>query len=187
MSTTTSYYNLPAGPSPDWVRFKPAPHKCAACTLCTTGLDCPAVAHPYNTEAHKGLRCYLCSACSHHGYTGKDADLPMAHKPAPERFYSTDHCWYVFVPLEDMGNSYNSLILRLRVALAEMNNAKATIFAKSEREQVPAGTGLVVEVWMKKSTGANAILDEAREIIRGGLRANAQLFLMEEAMGLSDV
>ncbi|KAL4879386.1 hypothetical protein BJY04DRAFT_193834 [Aspergillus karnatakaensis] len=184
--STTSFYNLPQGPSPDWVRFKPAPHECASCTLCTTGLDCPAVAHPFNNEGETGLRCYRCSACSHHGFKSDYPDIPQAYKSVPDRFFSTEYVWFVHVPIDDRFNAYNSQILKLRVALAEMDKAKATIYAAEERDNVPLGAGLVFEVWMKKSTGPKTILDEAREMIKGRLRAAIRLFTFEEAMGLSN-
>ncbi|KAL5339895.1 hypothetical protein BJX70DRAFT_141950 [Aspergillus crustosus] len=182
-----SYHNIPMGPCADWVRFKPAPHECPTCTLCTTGKDCPSASHPYSKDAQTGLRCYRCSACSHHAYTGNDPDLPQAHKPAPDRFHTLMHCWYVHVPLEGLGNNHNSVILRARVALAELNNGRATIYGQGEWHDVPTGSGRVMEVWMKESTGLKTVLDQAREKVKGELRDNAQVFLIEEAVGVSNV
>ncbi|KAL4786379.1 hypothetical protein BJX76DRAFT_126484 [Aspergillus varians] len=185
-------------PISEWIYGQPARYECASCTLCETGKDCPTVLHPFNYEGQTGLRCYKCSACSHEDYNPpkrpKDNKrsrtrkpsvtdvLPMPYKMPARRFYSDNFTWYVFVPV---GEECHSLILRYRVALAEMQNAKGTI-SPNEMDVAEWEKGIVFKVGMKKTTEAKMVFEEAREIIRERLRNNCGLWEMEVELGIWD-
>lgn len=175
-------------PESSWIPGQQARYECIACTLCSTGSDCPTARHPFNAELQTGLRCYQCSACSHLEYKPtatngrrltqkqlEELDTPKQYKKPPKRFYSDEFTWYVVIPLEE---KCDSLIFKYRVALAEMENAKATIYTeKPDDEQ--CGRGFVFEIGMKQSTDIKMVLEEAREILRDRLRNNINVWAME--------
>lgn len=175
-------------PESSWIPGQQAKYECTTCTLCSTGSDCPTAGHPFNTELQTGLRCYQCSACSHSKYKPKATngrrlsqkqleklDTPKPYKKPLKRFYSDDFTWYVVIPLEE---ECDSLIFKYRVALAEMENAKATIYTEKPDDE-DCGKGFVFEIGMKQSTNVKMVLEEAREIIRDRLRNNINVWAME--------
>ncbi|BCS18519.1 uncharacterized protein APUU_11347A [Aspergillus puulaauensis] len=157
-------------PESTWVPGQQAKYECATCTLCSTGSDCPTAGHPFNTELQTGLRCYQLSQKQL-----EELDTPKPYKKPPKRFYTDDFTWYVVIPLEE---ECDSLIFRYRVALAEMENAKATIYTEKPDDE-DCGKGFVFEIGMKQSTDIKMVLEEAREILRDRLRSNVNVWAME--------
>ncbi|KAL2823092.1 hypothetical protein BJX63DRAFT_6007 [Aspergillus granulosus] len=150
-------------PTAVWVGipYKPSPHECPSCALCTTGKDCPAAAHPFNTFHEKGLRCYECSACSHRGYeppeTGALVNAPKPYKKPPAGLYTND-----------------ASIL----ALAEMQNSKATIYMAQHASEIPEN-GEIIAVSLRQQPDPAVIVEEARESVRRKLREVSLWFRLE--------
>ncbi|PTU23110.1 hypothetical protein P175DRAFT_0543280 [Aspergillus ochraceoroseus IBT 24754] len=152
------------------IRYRPGTVECPSCTFCTTSgaIECPQTNHPYNVQAHTGMQCYMCSRCSHNRY-----------KAPAKRLFSRTFTWYVHIPLDE--EMTGSEILKYRLALAELQNARATIFVK--KENVPDG-GMVMPVAMAKDVPANVVFAEAREMVRCNLRNLQQLYDMEQFLGV---
>ncbi|KAL4915940.1 hypothetical protein BDW62DRAFT_203244 [Aspergillus aurantiobrunneus] len=183
-------------PSSEWIRGRAAPYECTTCTLCATGdTDCPTANHPFNLELQTGLRCYKCSSCSHKNFVPKTSknddsdpatkklnlkDLPTPYKKPSDRYYTDNFTWYVSLPVEE---KCNSEILKLRVGLAELQNAKATIYPNTT-EGIDWGRGYVFGVHMKDTADVKMVLEEAREIIRDRLRANVRVWESEVSLNI---
>ncbi|KAI9369191.1 hypothetical protein BJX61DRAFT_165921 [Aspergillus egyptiacus] len=166
-----------------WTRFQPAPHECPSCSLCTSNEDCPASTHPFNYEGHTGLRCYMCSACSHETYKRKDGpqDAPKPYKYPGDRFYTDKYTWYVHVPIDE---KCNSDVFKYRVVLAEMQNAKVTIYQSTKLEEDPLPEhGLVIPVGMRETTPMDIVMEEAREQVRSYLRRLRHVYEFEMDLG----
>ncbi|KAL2821254.1 hypothetical protein BDW59DRAFT_111139 [Aspergillus cavernicola] len=170
-----------------WARFKPAPSECHECTFCKTGNDCPTATHPYNTEGHTGLRCYKCSSCSHSesAEPSSSESSPRPYKAQAACVYTVNHTWYVHVPIEE---ECNSEIFKYRLALAEIDNSKATIYNGNDPEMdesIP-DSGVRIPVGMRESAGIGAVLAEARELLRTKLRSLEGIYEFEMHLQLQN-
>ncbi|KAL2855856.1 hypothetical protein BJY01DRAFT_243043 [Aspergillus pseudoustus] len=170
-NTTTST----SAPATIWAGtpYKPSPYECPSCSLCMFGEDCPTAEHPFNTLQEKGLRCYECSACSHREYeapeTGIQVNAPKPYKEAHANLYTESINFYVHVPLDEV--QVNSNTLKYRLALAEMQNSKGTIYtAEHEAAGEIPESGEIIAVCLKQHADPTIILEEARESVKRKLR-----------------